>query len=161
MQIAASGANFIRKEHVPAEVLRRELDIYRSQAAATGKPSPVVAKIVEGKLGKFYEEVCLYEQSFIKIKRFRFHNSLLPQQAICERKSQFDGSCVLRLEKITLPLLSMRIGEPKEERFRRYRQQAQSPKSREWVRCRQTGFRCRVIVSSRGSGIDTCRYIAQ
>lgn len=66
MQIAASGANFIRKEHVPAEVLRRELDIYRSQAAATGKPSPVVAKIVEGKLGKFYEEVCLYEQSFIK-----------------------------------------------------------------------------------------------
>ena len=46
--------------------LAREKDIYRSQAAATGKPVPVVEKIVEGKMSKFYEEVCLLDQPFIK-----------------------------------------------------------------------------------------------
>ena len=44
----------------------REKDIYREQAKATGKPANVVEKIVEGKIGKFYEEVCLYDQPFIK-----------------------------------------------------------------------------------------------
>jgi elongation factor Ts len=46
--------------------LAREKDIYRAQAAETGKPAPVIEKIVEGKMGKFYEEVCLLEQPFIK-----------------------------------------------------------------------------------------------
>src|SRR5205823_13536250 len=44
----------------------REKDIYRAQAAATGKPPQVVEKIVEGKMSKFYEEVCLFEQPFIR-----------------------------------------------------------------------------------------------
>jgi len=66
MHIAASDPKFVRKEDVTAEAFEREKDIYRSQAAATGKPAPVVEKIVEGKMGKFYEEVCLYEQPFIK-----------------------------------------------------------------------------------------------
>jgi elongation factor Ts len=47
-------------------VLDREREIYREQALATGKPEKVVDRIVEGKLGKFYEENCLYEQHFIK-----------------------------------------------------------------------------------------------
>jgi elongation factor Ts len=66
MHIAASDPKFVRKEDVTPEAYEREKEIYRSQAAATGKPPQVVEKIVEGKMGKFYEEVCLYEQPFIK-----------------------------------------------------------------------------------------------
>jgi elongation factor Ts len=66
MHIAATDPKFIRKEDVSTEDFEREKDIYRAQAAATGKPPAVVEKIVEGKMGKFYEEVCLYEQPFIK-----------------------------------------------------------------------------------------------
>ena len=65
MHIAASDPKFIRKEDVTPEAFEKEKDIYRAQAA-TGKPPQVVEKIVEGKMGKFYEEVCLYEQPFIK-----------------------------------------------------------------------------------------------
>ena len=66
MHIAASDPKFVRKEDVTSEAYEREKDIYRAQAAATGKPPQVVEKIVEGKMSKFYEEVCLYEQPFIK-----------------------------------------------------------------------------------------------
>ncbi|HMK31039.1 MAG TPA: translation elongation factor Ts [Terriglobales bacterium] len=66
MHIAASDPKFIRKEEVTPEAFEKEKDIYRAQAAATGKPANVVEKIVEGKMAKFYEEVCLYEQPFIK-----------------------------------------------------------------------------------------------
>src|SRR5438270_6212856 len=66
MHIAASDPKCVRKEDVTPEAYEREKDIYRSQAAATGKPPQVVEKIVEGKMEKFYEEVCLYEQPFIK-----------------------------------------------------------------------------------------------
>jgi elongation factor Ts len=66
MHIAASDPKFVRKEDVTPEAYEHEKDIYRAQAAATGKPPQVVEKIVEGKMGKFYEEVCLYEQLFIK-----------------------------------------------------------------------------------------------
>jgi elongation factor Ts len=66
MHIAASDPKFVRKEDVTPEAYEREKDIYRAQAAATGKPPQVVEKIVEGKMSKFYEEVCLLEQPFIK-----------------------------------------------------------------------------------------------
>ena len=66
MHIAAVDPKFIRKEDVTPEAFEREKDIYRAQAAQTGKPANVIEKIVEGKMGKFYEEVCLYEQPFIK-----------------------------------------------------------------------------------------------
>src|SRR6202000_723584 len=66
MHIAATDPRYIRKEDVTAEDLEREKEVYRAQAAATGKPAPVVEKIVEGKMSKFYEEVCLLEQPFIK-----------------------------------------------------------------------------------------------
>jgi elongation factor Ts len=66
MHIAATDPRYIRREDVTPEDLEREKDIYRAQAAATGKPAPVVEKIVEGKMSKFYEEVCLLEQPFIK-----------------------------------------------------------------------------------------------
>ncbi|HEX6503412.1 MAG TPA: translation elongation factor Ts [Terriglobales bacterium] len=66
MHIAASDPKFIRKEDVTAEAYAREKDIYLAQAKASGKPDHIAEKMVEGKMGKFYEEVCLYEQPFIK-----------------------------------------------------------------------------------------------
>lgn len=66
MHIAATDPRYIRREDVTAEDLEREKEIYRAQAASTGKPAAVVEKIVEGKMSKFYEEVCLYDQPFIK-----------------------------------------------------------------------------------------------
>ena len=66
MQICAADPRFIRKEDVTAEALEREREILKEQAAATGKPESVLDRIVEGRLGKFYEDNCLYEQHFIK-----------------------------------------------------------------------------------------------
>ena len=66
MHIAATDPRYIRREDVTPEDLDREKEIYRAQTAAMGKPANVVEKIVEGKMGKFYEEVCLLEQPFIK-----------------------------------------------------------------------------------------------
>lgn len=66
MHIAATDPRYIRPEDVTPEDLEREKDIFRAQAAQTGKPAPVIEKIVEGKMSKFYEEVCLLEQPFIK-----------------------------------------------------------------------------------------------
>ena len=66
MHIAAAEPRFLRREAVTPEVLAQEREIYREQARATGKPDKVLDKIVEGKLEKFYEETCLYEQHFIK-----------------------------------------------------------------------------------------------
>ncbi|HJT88391.1 MAG TPA: hypothetical protein VJ732_11055, partial [Bryobacteraceae bacterium] len=57
---------FIRKEDVTAEVLAQEKDIARARALGEGKPEKVLDKIIEGRLQKFYEEVCLMEQPFVK-----------------------------------------------------------------------------------------------
>ena len=73
MHIAATDPRFVRKEDVTPEAFEKEKDIYRAQAAATGKPAAVVEKIVEGKMGKFYEEVCLLEQPFIKDQTMTVH----------------------------------------------------------------------------------------
>ena len=66
MQICATDPRFIRKEDATSEVLEREKEILRAQAVASGKPEAVMIRIVEGKLEKFYEDNCLYEQHFIK-----------------------------------------------------------------------------------------------
>ena len=66
MHIAATDPRFVSRDEVTEADLEREKDVYRSQAAATGKPPAVIEKILEGKLGKFYEEFCLLDQPFIK-----------------------------------------------------------------------------------------------
>src|SRR5499425_608942 len=66
MHIAALDPRFLRREEVTQDVLDREREIYRAQARATGKPEAVIEKIVAGKMEKFYEENCLYEQHYIK-----------------------------------------------------------------------------------------------
>ena len=66
MHIAASDPKFIRKEDVTPEAFAKEKEIYLAQAMASGKPANIAEKMVTGKMEKFYEEVCLYEQPFIK-----------------------------------------------------------------------------------------------
>ena len=66
MHIAAADPRFIRKEDVTEDVLAKEKEIARARALNEGKPEKVVDKIVEGRLQKFYEEVCLLEQPFVK-----------------------------------------------------------------------------------------------
>ena len=66
MQIAAANPRYIRPEEVPTGDLEKEREIYRRQALESGKPEKVVDKIVDGKIDRFYSEVCLLEQSFIK-----------------------------------------------------------------------------------------------
>jgi len=66
MHIAAVDPRYVRREDVTPEMLEKEREIYMAQARATGKPDAVIQKIVQGKMEKFYEESCLYEQHFIK-----------------------------------------------------------------------------------------------
>jgi elongation factor Ts len=66
MQIAATNPQFLSTDQVPAELLDREKDIYREQMKDSGKPENVVEKIIEGKLAKYYSDVCLLEQEYIK-----------------------------------------------------------------------------------------------
>ncbi|NLM21474.1 MAG: translation elongation factor Ts [Peptococcaceae bacterium] len=66
MQIAAAKPLYINKENVPADVIEHEKQILRAQALNEGKPEKIVDKMVEGRIEKFYKEVCLMEQPFIK-----------------------------------------------------------------------------------------------
>jgi elongation factor Ts len=66
MHIAAIDPRYLRREEVTPEMLEREKEIYKDQAKATGKPEAVIERIVTGKMEKFYEENCLYEQHYIK-----------------------------------------------------------------------------------------------
>jgi elongation factor Ts len=66
MQVAAASPAYVAREDVPGAVIEREKEIYRQQMADQKKPPAVLEKIVEGKLGKFYEEVCLLDQAYIR-----------------------------------------------------------------------------------------------
>ncbi|MBD3309579.1 translation elongation factor Ts [candidate division KSB3 bacterium] len=66
MHIAASNPLYLKREDVPAEVLQKEREIYRAQFLNSGKPEKVIEKIVDGKIDKYYTEMCLYEQPFVK-----------------------------------------------------------------------------------------------
>ncbi|MGE6227188.1 translation elongation factor Ts [Paenibacillus chitinolyticus] len=66
MQIAAANPSYVRREEVPTEELDKEKEILRNQALNEGKPANIVDKMVEGRINKYYEEICLMEQSYIK-----------------------------------------------------------------------------------------------
>jgi len=66
MQVAAADPRFIRREDVTTAALDREREVQRERARNEGKPEKMLEKIMEGRLNKFYEEVCLYEQPFIR-----------------------------------------------------------------------------------------------
>jgi len=66
MHVVAANPTYLRREDVPAEIVAREKEIYKEQMANSGKPASVLEKISEGKLDKWFSEVCLLEQAFIK-----------------------------------------------------------------------------------------------
>jgi len=66
MHIAAANPQYIRREEIPEDVLERERAIYRTQAQEAGKPQKIIDKIVEGKMERFYSEVCLLEQTYVR-----------------------------------------------------------------------------------------------
>ena len=66
MQIVAMKPQYVRREDVPEDVIEREKQVYRQQAASEGKPEAMLDKIAQGRLNKFYQQVCLLEQQFIK-----------------------------------------------------------------------------------------------
>jgi elongation factor Ts len=66
MQIAAADPRYLKRDEVPSEILEKEKEIARDRARAEGKPEKILDKIVEGRLAKFFEEVCLLDQPFIK-----------------------------------------------------------------------------------------------
>jgi elongation factor Ts len=66
MQVAAAGAEFVRREEVPTERVEREREILKSQTEGQGKPAAILDKIVTGKLEKFFAEICLLEQPYIR-----------------------------------------------------------------------------------------------
>ncbi len=81
MQVAAADPQYIRKEDVDEAALAREKDIQRDRALAEGKPEKMVDRIVEGRMAKFYEEICLLEQPFVK------ENSLSISQVVSQKSS--------------------------------------------------------------------------
>ena len=66
MQIAASNPLYVKREDIPEEVLSKEKEVYRAQALESGKPEKIVDRIVEGKMEKYFKEVCLLEQPYIR-----------------------------------------------------------------------------------------------
>ena len=66
MQIAAARPEYVRKEEVPEERVNKEMEILKAQTMNEGKPEAIAEKIVQGRIGKFYEEICLVDQAFVK-----------------------------------------------------------------------------------------------
>ncbi len=66
MQIAASSPLYVKREDIPEDVLEKEKEVFRAQALESGKPEKIIDKIVNGKMEKYYKEVCLLEQPYIR-----------------------------------------------------------------------------------------------
>jgi elongation factor Ts len=66
MQVAASNPLYLTREDIPEETVTKERHIYEEQARASGRPAPALPKIVEGRLEKYFQEVCLLDQPFVK-----------------------------------------------------------------------------------------------
>jgi elongation factor Ts len=90
MHIAAMDPKYVRRDEIPEEVLNQEKEIYREKAQATGKPANVIEKIVDGQLNKFYSEVCVYDQPFVK------DDNLTVGQLITEKVAQMKEHISLR-----------------------------------------------------------------
>ncbi|MGC9395305.1 MAG: translation elongation factor Ts [Anaerolineae bacterium] len=66
LQIAAMSPQYIKREDMPASVIEHEKQLYRTQALEQGKPEAIVERIVDGRMEKFYQDICLLEQAFIR-----------------------------------------------------------------------------------------------
>ncbi|TEB10162.1 translation elongation factor Ts [Pelotomaculum propionicicum] len=90
MQVAAAKPEYVRREEVPAEELEKEKEILRAQALNEGKPAKIVDKMVEGRIEKYYKEMCLLEQPFIK------DTSMSVQQLITEKIAKIGENISVR-----------------------------------------------------------------
>ena len=90
MHIAAVDPRYVSKDDVTPADIDREKEIYRAQAASSGKPANIIEKMLEGKMSKFYEEVCLLEQPFIK------EQSLSIQQLIAQKVAKLGENISVR-----------------------------------------------------------------
>jgi len=96
MQVVAAKPQYLTVEDVPASLLEEEKQVYRAQMKDSGKPEEILDRIVEGKLGKFYEEICLMEQPFIKDTAITVrelvqqHNALLGENIVVRRFARFE-----------------------------------------------------------------------
>ena len=96
LHIAAMSPRYITREEVPAGELQREMDVLRAQALSEGKPEAIVDKIVSGRVNKFYEELCLMEQPFVKDDKRKIEDmikeaiSVLGENIIVRRFARYE-----------------------------------------------------------------------
>ena len=90
MQIAAAKPEFLDRESVPAERLEKEMEILKAQAMNEGKPEAIAEKIVQGRVGKFYSEICLVEQEFVKNPDIKVKDLLSSKGAKAIRFARFE-----------------------------------------------------------------------
>ena len=90
MQIAAARAEFIKREEVPADRVEKEMEILKVQAMNEGKPAQIAEKIVQGRIGKFYEEICLVDQAFVKNPDIKISQLLKENDSDIVRYARFE-----------------------------------------------------------------------
>ena len=90
MQIAAAKPEFLDRESVPTERLEKEMEILKAQAMNEGKPEAIAEKIVQGRVGKFYSEICLVEQEFVKNPDIKVKDLLSSKGAKAVRFARFE-----------------------------------------------------------------------
>jgi len=93
MQIAAQSPLYVSPQDVPAEVINKEKELYKDQFLAEGKPAKMLDKIIEGKISKWHEEVCLLKQPFIKNEDITIEELLNEKIASLGEKIQIGGFC--------------------------------------------------------------------
>jgi len=90
MQIAAAKPEFLDRESVPAERVEKEMEILKAQAMNEGKPAEIAEKMVQGRIGKFYGEICLVEQDFVKNPDMKIKQLLESKEAKINRFARFE-----------------------------------------------------------------------
>ena len=90
MQIAAARPEFVRREEVPQERVDKEMEILKAQAMNEGKPEQIAEKIVQGRVGKFYEEICLVDQVFVKDSSMKVSDLLKQKDADVAEFARFE-----------------------------------------------------------------------
>ena len=90
MQIAAARPEFLDRENVPQDRLDKEMEVLKNQAMNEGKPAEIAEKIVLGRIGKFYEEICLVEQPFVKQPDMKIKQLLKEKNASVVRFARFE-----------------------------------------------------------------------
>lgn len=90
MQIAAAKPEFVKREEVPQERVEKEMEILKAQAMNEGKPAEIAEKMVQGRIGKFYSEICLIDQEFVKDSDMKVSKLLETKNAQIVRFARFE-----------------------------------------------------------------------